>query len=247
MKTILKAIAVSALICSALLFGTPTVIVAGAPVPRTAYYPGDRYTTVYRPNEIPPPNGTKPPTVTIISPVNNSITASNNLTLAFNLTLEASTSYYPNTLDAVYYKPSWQPENTSLEIEAHNPFMKKTLPFKINITNMPNGTNSLTVYAYTICEYETSRELVSQPISQSGFIVGNFLYIYSNFYRKTGSSSVTFTIDPSANEPPPQPQAEGLPLGLIIAAGALATVTIATVGIFIYLKKRKRQAATTKN
>ena len=64
-----------------LLVGTETAEVAGAPSPHSTYYPGDPYTTVYYPTEIPPPNDTKPPIVTIISPVNNLVIASNNLTL----------------------------------------------------------------------------------------------------------------------------------------------------------------------
>ena len=73
--------------------------------------------------------------------------------------------------------------------------MKKTLPLAINITNIPEGTQSKTVYAYTICEYETSREQVRAPIGQSGIMVGNYLHIYSNFYRIAGSSSVNFNAD----------------------------------------------------
>jgi len=242
-KTILKASIISVLICSGLLLGSRSVMVAGEPVPRTAYYPGDTYTTLYRPTEIPPPNGTKQPIITITSPVNWSVTASNNLTLTFNLTLEASTSHYPITLDAVYYKPTWQPDNKSLEIDSKTPFMNRTFPFTVSIPNVPNGTHTITVYACAVCEYDTSRELVRQPVSQSGFIIGNFLYVYSNFYRATGSSSVAFTVDPSANEetiPPTEPPARGIPIIFLIAAGISIALTAAIVSLILYFKKRKR-------
>lgn len=240
-KTILRAIVISVLIFQLLVFGTLAGMVSGAPVPRTAYYPGDSYTTVYSPIEIPPPNGTKHPTVAITSPANNTVTASNNLTLTFNLTLIASTEHYPITLDAVYFKPNWQSDNITLEIASHSPFMKKTFPFSLNLTGVPEGNQTITVYAYAVCEYETSREFVREPISQSGIVVGNFLYVYSAFYRTSGSSSVCFTIDPSANEQStqlPQPEAEGLPTGLVYAAVISIGVAAVSAGLLLYFKKR---------
>ena len=73
--------------------------------------------------------------------------------------------------------------------------MKKTLPLTIDMINIPEGTQSITVYAYTICEYETNREYDTAPIGQSGIMVGNYRYIYSNFYRIAGASSVNFNAD----------------------------------------------------
>jgi hypothetical protein len=180
------------------------VEVAGIPVPRTTYTPGDTYTAIYSPTEIAPPNGTKLPIVKIISPMNKQVVSSKNLTFVFNLTLEASTSTYPITLDALYYKPSWQSDNITIEVDSHAPYMNKTLPFSINLAGIPEGNQSIVVYAYTVCEYETRRELLRQPVSQSGFIVGNFLYIDSNFYVMAGSSSVNFTIDTSSPVIPPE-------------------------------------------
>jgi len=236
-KATLKAIGISSLI-SALLFGLQIVIVGGVPVPRTAYYPGDSYTTVYRPTEVPPANDTKLPIITIASPANWSITSSNNLTLKFNLTMEASSSHYPVTLDSLCYKPSWQPDNISLEIDSQASFTEKTFSFTTNIANAPNGTNTIKIYAQTVCEYETSRELVRQPISQSGFLMGNFLYIYSDFYTTAGSSSVTFTVDPSANEEskpqPPEPPAGGLPTVFLIVAGTLVGVTVLVAALLCF-------------
>lgn len=222
----------SALILSGLLVslivGTQTVEVAGAPTPRTTYHPNDPYTTVYYPTEIPAPNGTKLPIVTIASPVNNTVIASNNLTLSFNLTLEAST-YYPITLEAVYYKPSWQYNNVSIDIDSYTPFMKKNLPFSINTTNIPEGTQSITVYAHVMCEYETGRESVSQ--SPSRIFVMNYLYIYSNFYRIFGSSSVNFTVAETINsEPEPFPTTQ-------VAATSAVSALIISAGLIVYFKK----------
>ena len=149
-KIALKAIVISALFFSGLMFGLLTVMAAGAPTPRSTYHSGDTYTTVYRPTEISPPNGTKEPIITITLLVKNAVIASSNLTLTFDLTLEASTGFYPITLEAVYYKLSWQSNNNTLDIDSHALFMKKTLPFSINITNIPEGTQSITVYAYEI-------------------------------------------------------------------------------------------------
>lgn len=198
------------------------------PTPHSTYHAGDGYTTVYYPTEIHPPNGTKLPIVTITSPVNNTVITSNNLTMSFHLTLEASTSY-PITLEAVYYKPSWQSSNVSIDIDSHTPFMKETLPFSINATDIPEGTQSITVYAHVMCEYETSRENVSQ--SPSEIFVMNYLYIYSNFYRIFGSSSVTFTVAETINsEPEPFPTTQ-------VAATIAVSALIISAGLIVYFKK----------
>lgn len=245
---------ISALILTALLIsleaGT-TVEAWVAPTPYPTYHAGAPYTTIYYPTEVPPPNGTKMPTVAITYPVNSTVTASNNLTLTANLMLETSTSYYPITLGTVCYKPSWEPNNVTIDINSPSPFTKKTIPLNINITNIPEGPQSITVYAYTVCQYETGRENVRAPVSQSGFIVGNFLYIYSNFYRVAGSSTVNFTIDTTPTKPPtptPSPTPNNNTCSdygtntLLYAAGITALVVAAViVGMFVYFKKRQKQ------
>jgi hypothetical protein len=242
MKSVLTALILSGLVLVLSSVVIEEVEVAGVPVPRATYTPGDTYTTIYSPTEVPPPVGTKPPIVKIISPVDRQAFSSNNLTLVFNLTLEASTSTYPITLDSICYKPSWHSKNITVETNPRTPYMKKTLPFSINLTSIPEGDQSVAVYACTVCEYETRRELLRQPVSQSGFIVGNFLYIDSNFYIKASSSSVNFTIDPSADEQSDDlPQLNtGIPTELVIAAGTLIVLTIAATGFMVFFEKRKR-------
>jgi hypothetical protein len=119
--------------------------------------------------------------------------------------------------------------------------MKKTLPFSINMTNIPEGTHSITVYAYTICEYETGRENVRAPVSPSGFLVGNFLYIYSNFYRIAGSSSVNFTIDTSPKITPNINNNSGPYYGtnVLLYAIGITTLLIVAAGLLVYHKKHK--------
>ena len=134
---------------------------AVAPTPHTTYTyrKGDPYTTVYSPSEIALPNGTKLPIITITSMVNNSVITSNNLTLTFNLTLESPTAYYPIILQGLCYKPSWQPDNTTTDFGSNSKFVNKTLPFSISFTNITDGAKSVTIYASTLSEFETGREI----------------------------------------------------------------------------------------
>ena len=215
---------------------SPTHIIAVAPTPHRTYRKGDPYTTVYSPSEITPPNGTKLPIITITSMVNNSVITSNNLTLTFNLTIESPTAYYPITLQGLCYKPSWQPDNTTIDFGSNSKFVNKTIPFSISFTNITDGAKSVTIYASTLCEFETGREIVSAPISPSSSMIGlygKYLYVYSNYYFTEGSSSVNFTIDTSPTPTPSIPEfsswATPLLLGLMVAAA----------GLLVYRKKRK--------
>ena len=179
-----------------LLKPSPTPAIVVAPTPYTTYHKGDSYTTVYSPSEITPPNGTKPPIITITYPISGTRIALSNLTLTFNLTLEG---LHPITLKSVICKPSWQSDTITLSIDSSNQLVNKTLQFSINMNNIPDGEQSITIYAKTMCEFETGRESVAKPVSGINGIppYGNYVYVYSNYYFDKGSSSIDFTVDTS--------------------------------------------------
>jgi hypothetical protein len=199
MKANSKTSIISALIFLGLLVslivGTQTGRVGGELTPRTTYHPGDPYTTVYYPIEVPTPNDAKSPVVTILSPANNTLITSHNVTLNFILTLMASNSSCPITLGPVCYKASWLSSNVTIDVDCSNPFLTKTLPISVDIANISEGTQSITVYSLAMCEYETSRENVSRLNTPTSILLFKYLYIYSNFYRIAGSSSINLTID----------------------------------------------------
>jgi hypothetical protein len=60
---------------------------------------------------------------------------------------------------------------------------------------MSEGTQSVTVYAYALCEYESGREQVSVNNDPFWILVFKYLNIYYNTYKIGGSSSVGFTFD----------------------------------------------------
>lgn len=216
-----------------------TPITNVAPTPHTTYHKGDPYTTVYLPSEITPPNGTKPPIIKIIAPINNTVIASNNVTLTFNLTLESPTTYYPIILQGLCYKPSWQSDNTTIDFGSNNKFYNKTLPFSISFANITDGAKSVTIYASTMHEFETTREQKTVP-SGSGIFAYNYLYVYSTYYFIEGSSSLDFTIGTSTKTTPsPNSGFDNNIITFLYAIGVTALL-IAAAGLLVYFRKQKR-------
>ena len=195
------AFVISTVIWFVLLFpmivGTESIGVSGQLTPRSTYSPGDPYTTLYYPPaEVSPPNYAKQPIVTILSPENGTIIVTNNTALDLSLTLEASNSSRPITLGAVSYKASWNSNNITVDTGiSSSPFLTKTMPLSIDLTNMSEGKQSVTVYAYALCEYESGREQVSVSNDPYGILVFKYLNIYYNTYKIGGFSSVSFTFD----------------------------------------------------
>jgi hypothetical protein len=216
-----------------------TQITNVAPTPYSTHYEGDPYGTVYSPNEITLPNGTEPPIITIIAPINNTVTSSNNLTLAFNLTLEGLTSYHPITLQEVCYKPSWQSENVTLQIDSLNQFVNKTLSRSFTLTDIPEGAQSITIYANAFCEYETDREKKQIIYGPGEFLKEDLLYIYSSYYFIGGSSSAEFIIDAAPTTTPSVTTDSGLDYAtdsLLYGIGIIILLIVAAA-LLVYHKK----------
>lgn len=222
-----------------------TQITNVAPTPHTTYHKGDPYTTVYSPSEIAPPNGTKPPIITITSLANNTVITSNNLTLAFDLTLESPTTYKPIILQGLCYKPSWQFDNITINVDSNNQFINKTLTFSISFTNITDGAKSITVYASTMYENETNRDSKTMPVSGIEGIppYGNYLYIYSNYYFIEGSSSVNFAIDTAPTTTPSVKSDSGLDYktNILLYAIGIIILLIVVVVLLVNHKRRAKQ------
>jgi len=219
-----------------------TQITNVAPTLHSTYNKGDPYTTVYIPSEIAPPDVTKPPKIEIISMANNTIISSNNLTLTFNLALEAPNTYYPIILQGICYKPSWQPDNTTIDFGSNNKFYNKTLPFSISFTNITDGAKSVTIYTSVLYEFETGRENKQVIYGPGEFLKGNYLYIYSNFYFIEGSASVDFTIDTSPTITPiPKSDLDTTDI-LLYTLGTTVLIIAVTVSLLKYHKKHKAKA-----
>ena len=128
----------------------------------------------------PPGADTKPATVTIFSPEIYAIYETNSVSLVFNVSVGESTADYATWIQELYYKGDWQEDITYVglgEFYRGKDFTDRSslLPpqFSINLTNIPEGKRSITVYAN-----EKSRHIDRR---RSYFI--------------NSSSSVHFTID----------------------------------------------------
>jgi hypothetical protein len=121
--------------------------------------------------------------------------------------------------------------------------MSKTLQISITATDIPEGPQWITVYAYAICEYETGREQVTVPNTPTSILLFNYLYVYSNIYRIAGSSSVNFTIDTSPAKISSTPSENSSSVDyvtntLLYAFGITAVVIVAfSVAALFYFKK----------
>ena len=125
--------------------------------------------------EVPPPAGTLPLSILISSPKNETAYASNDVSLTFDVSIQGS-NLNPNNVNViysyvteVYYRASWQQlRDTAVSL----PSKSNNLQISINMTDVPEGSRWLEVYA-------TAKVLTMDIVS----------------YKLTGSSMVNFTID----------------------------------------------------
>jgi hypothetical protein len=151
---------------------------------RANWYSKARYEFVPM-GEIPPPNGTKPHTIQIFSPKNNTAIDSYNFTLAFNVSApERDINDVYLSLSKVYYKASWLSGITSVDLEAHD----HGSTFSIHIAGVPNGNNTITVYAVGTGMNETRRRYVDKDFPP-------IIYVHFLGFSIVGSSVVSFTVD----------------------------------------------------
>ena len=168
------------------------------------------------PDLVSPPSDVSPPSISLIFPKNDTIYVSNNVTLTFEVSVIVPTLpelfYYYVDLSEVYYKASWLHNNTYLNVEAvgnsgkgsrffsednyakWNTYLaisgyEFSHTFSVNLTGVPQGTQSLKVFAVLSGGRQTDMNKKA-------------LKIYYGRYDLCSSSVVTFTIDsPSVLSP----------------------------------------------
>ena len=134
--------------------------------------------------EMPPPNGTKPYTIQILFPENNTAIGTYNFTLAFSVIApvqNTNISYF--SLSKVYYKASWLSGTTSVDLATSH-----GSTFSIHVAGVPNGKNTITVYAVGTGGNETGRRFEYDKFPP-------VVYVYYLLFSVVGSSVVSFTVD----------------------------------------------------
>jgi len=133
--------------------------------------------------DVSPPTDMQPQTITILSPKNNTFYVSNNLTFNFKVSLNSTNTWYHIHIDSVYYKASWQNNNVSVYSWSNHdlwnpvdndPYLTE-FRYELNLTEIPEGRQNITVTAYAIGSYVKS-------------------LVYHEFYTNI-SSSVIFIVD----------------------------------------------------
>jgi hypothetical protein len=131
--------------------------------------------------EMSPPDGTPPPTVIIFSPNNDTAYSSKSFSLIFNISIAQSYAGFPD-IDRIYYRPNWQSSNVEVKPNKAN-------SYSINLTDVPEGTHLLTVYAV-----QQGRVYTHEGVRQHSNAPDSIAHYYKTF-KITGSSRIKFTID----------------------------------------------------
>jgi hypothetical protein len=181
-----------------------------------------------------PDDYTKPPIISMTSPENDSVYDTNNVQLTFNVSVGESTSAFSKWICELYYKGDWQTDKTYIDLEefyGKSPAYERSslLPseFSFNLTDIPEGNHSITVYA-----------------NETGYVndEDNAPFYYWSFFINS-SATVNFTID-AIPEPLILCSTYPMEYGYAIVA---ATVTVAAIAGYLFwkiIRQRPKQNAT---
>ena len=139
--------------------------------------------------KVSPPVGTQSPIITIHTPQNSSYYPKN-LTLTFDVTIPKTDG--DKSIDAVtklYYKGSWEPNEitiTQLNEYGYQKIIADSASFSIDLSSVPGGNLSITIYAVGVGSYETRSEFDAATYTMTTF--------YDTF-EMTSFSMVSFTKD----------------------------------------------------
>ena len=139
---------------------------------------------------VPPDPSAKPPGILIFDPKNNTVYTTNTITLSIKVTLPESQKASETKIDTIYYEADWLEERVYLfisrglddEISSTRP---RNLYFQCleQITDVPNGTHSIMVYA-----------------KGKGSYVENW---YGYGFYIDASAVISFTVDAVIDDVPP--------------------------------------------
>jgi len=129
-----------------------------------------------------PDEGTKPPIILLTSPENYTVYDTDNVQLTFNVSVGESANASSKWICDLYFKGDWQENKTYIDLEefygeSYASKRSSLLPpeFSFNLTNIPEGKHSITVYANETGYYDW------------------FIYYWK--FSIDASASINFTID----------------------------------------------------
>jgi hypothetical protein len=126
------------------------------------------------------------PKITISSPMNGLNYASNNLTISFNIIIPPSEirDDASDWINIVYYKTSWQQNNTTVYVKDPNDLYGAGIRGNSNFVNFSHLSN--------LTEISEGKQNITVVVEASG---GYFANGVSYFYNSNTSRSVSFTVD----------------------------------------------------
>ena len=139
--------------------------------------------------KVSPPAGTQAPIINILTPQNGSFYPKN-LTLTFDVFVPKTNG--DKSIDAVtklYYEGSWEPNEitlTQLNEYGYQKIIEDSASFSIDLSSVPGGNLSITVYALGVGSYDTRSEFDAVTYTMTTF--------YDTF-EMASFSTVIFTKD----------------------------------------------------
>ena len=140
---------------------------------------------------IPPDSNTKPPIISVFSPMNQTSHSATSITFSLNVSVGESTTASSKFIREIHYKVDWQTSNTTLyELNpTGDPYSTEkvitSFSKTLNLTGIPDGTHSLTVYANEKGAY----------YNYTDYGEGSVWTEYYYLFEINSSSSVFFTVD----------------------------------------------------
>ncbi len=129
--------------------------------------------------EVPPPTGTQAPIITIHTPQNGSY-YQKNVNLTLDVIIPKTNGTY--SIDELYYVGSWKPNEVTYIAKKFG----VNTSFSVDLTPVPGGNLSITLYAVGAGFYMTSQELGSDPYT---------MITHFASFKMTGHSTVSFIKD----------------------------------------------------
>ena len=145
-----------------------------------------------------PDQYTEPPAISLLSPENDTVYGVDAISLSLNVSVGDSSTASSLLLDGIYYEVDWQSNITSIYEPVWDAFAYDATVYRltpkitefsgaINVTGIPDGNHTLTVYAI-------ERGLYESYVKQDPNDYRIFVHYYNKF-KITGSSLVSFSVD----------------------------------------------------
>jgi hypothetical protein len=192
-----------------------------------------------------PDNKTKPPTIHFYFE-NSTVSRNNSLSIPIYLSVGDSSTAQSRMLEEIYYQADWLSSNTTIYkyiVSIYNSYPKPATPTitelstSINLTDVPEGNHTITIYANETGYYKSLKYSPS----------ANYTFNYYYDFKIIGSSNLNFIVDAAPSSSispnttpylPPRNPPHLEPIDYLLPISVILTIII-VLAILIYRWHRK--------